>query len=66
MRRGLIILILALLLPGWADAAAGVPPVRSAGGSLVLEGAKDSHKATSSSDTLYDLLGGEVQVYIYK
>jgi hypothetical protein len=66
MRRGLFILILALLIPGWADAADGVPQVRSAGGSLVLEGAKDSPKATPSSDTLYDLLGGEVQVYIFK
>jgi hypothetical protein len=66
MRRGLFILILALLLPGWADAADGVPQVRSDGGSLVLEGAKDSPKATPSSDTLYDLLGGEVQVYIFK
>jgi len=66
MRRGLIVLILAFLLPGWADAGDGVPQVRSEGGSLVLEGAKDSPKATPSSDTLYDLLGGEVQVYIFK
>ena len=40
--------------------------MRSEGGSLVLEGAKDSRKPTPSSDTLYDLLGGEVQVYIFK
>ena len=66
MRRGLFILILALLLPGWADAADGVPQVRSEGGSLVLEDAKDSRKVTRSSDTLYDLLGGEVQVYIFR
>jgi transglycosylase-like protein with SLT domain len=66
MRRGLFILALALLLPGWAEAADGVPQVRSDGGSLVLGDAKDSHKATSSQDTLYNLLGGEVQVYIYR
>jgi hypothetical protein len=66
MRRGLFILILALVLPGWAHAVDGVPQVRSEGGSLVLEGAKDSRKPTPSSDTLYDLLGGEVQVYIFK
>jgi len=66
MWRGLIILILALLLPGWAAGGEGVPQVKTEGGSLVLEGAKDSHKASPSGDTLYSLLGGEVQVFIYK
>ena len=66
MWRSLIILILALLLPGWAAGGEGVPQVKTEGGSLVLEGAKDSHKASPSGDTLYNLLGGEVQVFIYK
>ncbi len=66
MWRGLIILILALSIPGWAAAEDGVPSVKSEGGSLVLEGAKDSRKAPPSGDTLYDLLGGQVQVFIYK
>ena len=66
MRRGLIILILALSIPGWAAAGDVAPSVKSEGGSLVLEGAKDSRKAQPSGDTLYDLLGGQVQVFIYK
>ncbi len=66
MGRGLVIITLALLLPGWAAAADGDPPVRSADGSLVLEGPKDAHKAAPSRDTLYDLLGGQVQVFIFK
>ncbi len=68
MRRGLFILALILCLPGLAAAGGEAPQVESKGGSLVLESgkdAKDSRKAGASGDTLYDLLGQEVQVFIY-
>ena len=67
MRRSLFILALIFCLTGLA-AAGEAPKLGSDGGSLVVEsakGAKDSRKAGASSDTLYDLLGQEVQVFIY-
>ena len=65
MRRTICIIVLALCCCGLATAAAAAPKVGSVDGSLVLEGGKDSRKAGASGDTLYDLLGNEVQVYIY-
>ncbi len=67
MGRKLIILALIFCLPGLA-AAGGETPKLGADGSLVLQsgkGAKDSKEAATSGDTLYDLLGKEVQVYIF-
>ncbi len=68
MRRDLFILALILCFPGLAAVAGEAPKVESRGGSLVLQGGKDakeSRKAATSNDTLYDLLGQEVQVYIF-
>jgi hypothetical protein len=64
MRRSLFILVLVWLLTGVA-AAAEAPKVGADGASLVVETGKDSGKSSASGDTLYDLLGKEVQVYIY-
>ncbi len=64
MRRIILILALALYLSGLAVAAAE-PPKMGADGSLVLEGGKEAKKGKASSDTLYDLLGQEVQVFIF-
>jgi hypothetical protein len=67
MRRSLFILGLIFCLTGLA-AGGEAPKLGSDGGSLVLESAKDSkdsRKAGASGDTLYDLLGQEVQVFIY-
>jgi len=63
MRRSLLILALVLALGGWA-AAAETPGVGADGSSLVLSG-KSPAKSGASGDTLYDLLGREVQVFIY-
>ena len=66
MRRSLFILALIFCLTGLA-AGGEAPKLGSDGGSLVLESAKDSkdsRKAGASGDT-YDLLGQEVQVFIY-
>ncbi|MFI5354696.1 MAG: lytic transglycosylase domain-containing protein [Desulfobaccales bacterium] len=65
MRRNLLILALALYLSGLAVAAAETPKPGTDGGSLVLEGGKEAQKGKASGDTLYDLLGQEVQVFIY-
>jgi len=67
MRRNFFILALIFCLTGLA-AGGEAPKLGSDGGSLVLESAKDSkdsRKAGASGDTLYDLLGQEVQVFIY-
>ena len=64
MRRNILILALALYLSGLAVAAAE-PPKAGADGSLVIEGGKEARKGKASGDTLYDLLGQEVQVFIY-
>ena len=45
--------------------AAAENPKPGADGSLVLEGGKEAQKGKASGDTLYDLLGQEVQVFIY-
>src|SRR5271157_3756173 len=65
MRRNLLILALALYLSGLAVAAAETPKPGTDGGSLVLGGGKEGQKGKASGDTLYDLLGQEVQVFIY-
>ena len=65
MRRIILILALAFYLSGLAAAAAETPKT-GADGSLVLEGGKEAQKGKASGDTLYDLLGQEVQVYIYQ
>jgi hypothetical protein len=64
MRRSLLIIALILALPGWSAAAAETPRVGADGSSLVV-GGKNSDKTKASGDTLYDLLGREVQVFIY-
>ena len=64
MRRSILILALALYLSGLAVAAAE-PPKAGADGSLVISGGKETRKGKASGDTLYDLLGQEVQVFIY-
>lgn len=73
MWRGLLILALALCLPGWATAAGGAPEFGADGRTLVLGSARVSQKEevekaarADRDDTLYDLLGREVQVFIYK
>ena len=65
MRRIILILAVALYLSG-LTAAAAEPPKEGADGSLVLEGGKEVRKGKASGDTLYDLLGQEVQVYVFK
>jgi hypothetical protein len=58
-------LALTLLLPGQAGAAASAPQV-SGDGSLMLDTGGDSRKKGSASkDTLYEVLGQEVQVFIF-
>ncbi|MCX5894128.1 MAG: lytic transglycosylase domain-containing protein [Deltaproteobacteria bacterium] len=64
MRRIILILALAIYLSGLAVAGAE-PPKTGADGSLVLEGGKEAQKGKVSGDTLYDLLGQEVQVFIF-
>jgi hypothetical protein len=61
---GIVILAVILALPGGVLAAASPPRVGSDGTSLVLEGS-DSPKGATSEDTLYQLLGQEVQVFIF-
>jgi soluble lytic murein transglycosylase-like protein len=65
MRRpGSIILgVLAALLLGATPPLAA--PRQAADGSLVLEGGGKEKKTAASGDTLYELLGREVQVYIF-
>ncbi len=67
MRRIFFIPALIFCLTGLA-AGGEAPKLGSDGGSLVLESAKDakdSRRAGAAGDTLYDLLGQEVQVYIF-
>ncbi len=67
MRR--ILFILAGLVVGLAlvGSALAAPKILSHDGSLVIQGsdAKQAKKKAGSEDTLYDLLGQEVQVYIF-
>ncbi len=64
MRIIIVILAAVLSLSGLA-ARVGAAPKAAADGSLVLEGDKNSRKAKGSEDTLYELLGQEVQVFIF-
>ena len=63
MRRIILIGVLVCYFSGLA-AAAEIPKA-GADGSLVLETGKGTKKAKGSDDTLYDLLGQEVQVFIF-
>jgi hypothetical protein len=63
MRITIIAIILGLFLA--APLYGGSPGVATDGGSLVLECNKAARKPVSSGDTLYELLGQEVQVYIF-
>jgi hypothetical protein len=64
MRIIIFILAAVLSLSGLAESAAAAPKV-APDGSLVLEGAKNPRKGKGSEDTLCDLLGQEVQVFIF-
>jgi hypothetical protein len=65
MRVIIVILGVVLALVGPA-ATAGAAPKAAADGSLVLESDKKTSKGKAASgDTLYDLLGQEVQVFIF-
>lgn len=66
MRVSIFILVALLSWSGFAGPAAAAPRVAEDGQTLVLEGAgKDAQKGEKSEDTLYQLLGQEVQVYIF-
>ena len=67
MRRILFILVVILTQAALAVPAPAAPKIISTDGSLVIEnpGAKSAKKAPDSEDTLYELLGKEVQVYIF-
>lgn len=66
MRRVLFILAVILTQAALAGSAWAGPKILSRDGSLVIDnpGAKQDKK-TGSEDTLYELLGQEVQVYIF-
>jgi hypothetical protein len=67
MRRVLFILAVILTQAALAGPAAAAPKILSLDGSLVIEnpGAKPAKNTPGSEDTLYELLGQEVQVYIF-
>lgn len=67
MRRVLLILGLSLLWTTLAASAWAEPKILSRDGNLVIENpdAKKTKKNEGSEDTLYELLGREVQVYIF-
>jgi len=67
MRRVFFILVLILTQAALAGPAAAAPKILSLDGSLVIEnpGAKPAKHTPGSEDTLYELLGQEVQVYIF-
>jgi hypothetical protein len=64
---GSIILILTALLclAGFSGTAAAAPKVAADGKTLILEPGKTATKKDGSGDTLYELLGKEVQVFIF-
>jgi hypothetical protein len=64
MRIIIVILAAVLSLSGLAESAAAAPKV-APDGSLVLEGGKNPRKGKGSEDTLCDLLGQEIQVFIF-
>jgi hypothetical protein len=67
MLRVLFILMLALAGLAPANVARAEPKIISRDGSLVIDnpGAKKARKGEGQEDTLYELLGQEVQVYIF-
>jgi len=67
MRRYLFILGMILLQAALAGSSVAAPKILSREGSLVIENpdAKPGKKNPGSEDTLYELLGQEVQVYIF-
>jgi hypothetical protein len=67
MRRGILILGLSLLWAALAASAWAEPKILSQDGTLVIQNpdAKKPKKGGGSEDTLYELLGQEVQVYIF-
>lgn len=67
MRRYVFILAMILLQSALAGSAVAAPKILSREGSLVIENpdAKQAKKNSGSEDTLYELLGQEVQVYIF-
>jgi len=67
MRRYVFILALILLQAALAGSSVAAPKILSREGSLVIENpdTKQGKKTSGSEDTLYELLGQEVQVYIF-
>jgi hypothetical protein len=67
MRRILFILLVVPALAVLTGSALAAPKILSKDGSLVIENpdAKPAKKSAGSEDTLYELLGQEVQVYIF-
>jgi soluble lytic murein transglycosylase-like protein len=67
MRRYVFILAVILLQAALAGSSAAAPKILSREGSLVIENPdpKQGKKTSGSEDTLYELLGQEVQVYIF-
>jgi hypothetical protein len=67
MRRFLFILVALLVQVALVGSSLGAPKILSREGSLVIEnsGGKPAKKSSGSEDTLYELLGQEVQVYIF-
>jgi hypothetical protein len=67
MRRVLFILTVILTQAALAGSGLAAPKILSRDGSLVIDnpGSKQAKKNPGSEDTLYELLGQEVQVYIF-
>ena len=67
MRRYLFILAMIVLQAALAGTSVAAPKILSREGSLVIENpdGKRAKKNPGSEDTLYELLGQEVQVYIF-
>ena len=67
MRRVVFILAVILTQAALAGPAPAAPKILSLDGSLVIDnpGAKQAKNTPGSEDTLYELLGQEVQVYIF-
>jgi hypothetical protein len=67
MRRILFILAVFLTQAALVGPVLAAPKILSQDGSLVIDnpGAKPGKKSSGSEDTLYELLGQEVQVYIF-
>jgi len=67
MRRFLFVLAVILTQAALAGSSLAAPKILSRDGSLVIEnpGSQQAKKNLGSDDTLYELLGQEVQVYIF-